>query len=714
MTELMRLLTDTLPNIVGGLAVAAIITIAGFIYQRLRRHRSRQAVQPEVEQPLAVDISNSRKEDATVQVRHNLPARSHFVNREIEFEKVLDALAGPNMIIAIEGLDGSGKSALALEVAHYCAQQSTPHGGNEATTKWNGIIWLSTEGKAIDVDTVIDNVARVIGFPYIATLSSANAVHEIHLVLQTQRILLLIDGFDQTDVEDVWRFLHQLPEPTKVIITTRRMRLKNVRIVTIGDLAETATMNLLSFEAKRVGAEGILKADSSQLKQVYALTSGNPLLVEWVVGYTKRSGKSLVEALDKLRKAQADAVSLIWGGLWEVLSDNARLLLMVMPLLSGDAALSGMGAIAGIHGNDLEDAGSELMECFILKPSREDVDGSSRFQVHPITRSFAQARLEESPTVEEHLRKQWRSHYVTYANQSYSCGRTPLSYTALEAEHENLLACAAWCSQEGLRSGDEAFPKAVLELSIAMGDYLWARGYWDERLELCKWAIWISEKTQDWRNLAFHLYSAAWLTYWRRSDHNALEQYLVKYDEVVQRSALREVRGWQNHINGIIATGKKSYEISESLLLKALDEVSIAVGFGSQAAVMLDLGHLERFRGNMHEAGSWFDRALATYTTGGDVEGQAVARSYLAEVELESGDLSNAERNYEISLGLATELVRPTTIARCKRGLAQSALTRGQLERAVILLDESAELYDRLGMAIKASECRQLVPQLTG
>ncbi len=168
--------------------------------------------------------------------RHNLPSRDYerYVGRQKELGE-LDRLLGPRsrtVVVTIDGIGGIGKSALALETAH-CFRRSTTLNSPQPSA-FEAIVWVSAKQTYLTasgirerrqvfrtLEDVFAAIARVLDYPAITTPRPEEQRAIVEQVLREQRTLLILDNLETVDDENLLDFLHELPEPTKALVTTR-------------------------------------------------------------------------------------------------------------------------------------------------------------------------------------------------------------------------------------------------------------------------------------------------------------------------------------------------------------------------------------------------------------------------------------------------------------------------------------------------------------
>lgn len=237
----------------------------------------------------------------------NLPNRHpNFVGRRDEIDKIIEALSSRAWIVTIDGMGGMGKTTLALEVAHICRERSTDY---LQTPEFKGYVWVSARDKA---DFCLEDVVRAILYvfsPFEDRVRELSPSEELGLAIRALSVeprLLVIDNFETVSDEPLHRFLRDLPNPSKVLITSRHHIQTGERVVTVGGLDEGDALQLLRLEAARLQIP-IEEQDIERLCIIARKTYGIPLVLRWVME-SVYNGKSLEWVLGSLEHATAQDI----------------------------------------------------------------------------------------------------------------------------------------------------------------------------------------------------------------------------------------------------------------------------------------------------------------------------------------------------------------------------------------------------------------------
>lgn len=171
----------------------------------------------------------------SAKILQNLPQPDYdqFVGREKELED-LHVLLSPksrHFLITIDGIGGIGKSALALEAAHYYLRN---YDRLPVEERFDAIIWttakrtvLTSDGTVVrrqslrNLDDLYSVIAITLQREDITRARSEEQDETVREALTRQRTLLIVDNLETIDDEQLLLFLRELPAPTKAIVTTR-------------------------------------------------------------------------------------------------------------------------------------------------------------------------------------------------------------------------------------------------------------------------------------------------------------------------------------------------------------------------------------------------------------------------------------------------------------------------------------------------------------
>lgn len=360
------------------------------------------------------------------EVHHNLPQPDYraFIGRKREIDVILRLLrpypASRHYLIAIEGIGGIGKSALALEVAHQCQRDQDASVPEE---RFDAIIWVSAKQTVLTAQGITPHAQslRTLKDIYITIsitlgredILRAPAQEQDELVRQAlaqRRTLLIVDNLESFNDEGVMAFLRELPAPTKAIMTTRRRLFDGAYPIRLAGMSWDDAKTLIKLECQTRA----LTLTDEQIRKLYDFTGGLPLALIWSIaqigfGY---SVDSVLERLNKptdsslLRFVYENAVAHIRG-------TDAHKLLMALALYEDDATRETIGFLAGL-GDDVlsRDEGLAILEQLSLV-NRSGTD----FSLMPLARFFVRSELSD-PYFQRLAEAEWSSKNVeTRMNQ---------------------------------------------------------------------------------------------------------------------------------------------------------------------------------------------------------------------------------------------------------------------------------------------------------
>ncbi len=248
-------------------------------------------------------------ESATA-ITHNLPRRQHnkLIGREAELAEIRHFLSPRHRVgvVCISGGGGVGKTALALEIAHLCFEESAQLPADE---RFDAIIWVTAKTIELlatgqvqrqptftDLDGIYRAIADLLDIPVIfRTATQAQKNISVTRLLAQKRVLLMLDNLEDVDDQELMVFLRELPTPSKAIVTTRH-RIDVAVPVHLHSLDEATSHELVRLESERHN----LSLSETQIKMLLARTGGLPLAIIRTIGRMAWRGSNIQTEIQHL------------------------------------------------------------------------------------------------------------------------------------------------------------------------------------------------------------------------------------------------------------------------------------------------------------------------------------------------------------------------------------------------------------------------------
>jgi len=692
----------TLITILGG-----VVAILGFLYLlfvgqkslfewRRERQESNKVspvpVIPKVPEPPAIPS--------------NLPPRSEFIGREKEKARVQEALASRYPLTCIDGIGGIGKTVLALEAASECLRASKGEIPADSISTFDGFIWTTAKDRDLALNDMLDAIARTLDYPGIAQQPLEEKRESVRKLLQSKRYLLIVDNFETVTDEAIRDFLLRLPEPSKALITSREQKLRQAWAVSLKGLEQAEALALIRSEGRRLGLVAVETGEERVLLRLYQATGGAPLAIKWAVGQIKQKGQSLDTVLATLHEATGDIFEEVFARCWSLLSDDARRILMVMPIFAASASHAAIEAASDVHHFALDEGLGQLVEMWLLEATDELEADKRRYSIHPLTRAFAGARLREDVEWEKETRKKAAEYFYNFAVKYGGWGKWD-TFPRLKEELANLLATVDWYYQ------NREWQK-VIQLGTGMTHFLGTYGYWAELVVYGRYTLEAARYLADKRAIAWLNMNALGMVYIKRGDYEearaCFEESLSLYEGLSDWEGLV----YASRYLGIVAIEQGELDMAEEINKRALDMAKSKCTEKIILALYSNFGDLALRRGNYAEAEQWYEEARKGLERVGSRSRLSSRLVDLGIVKLRQGKVDEARDFYEKGLALSQESHRPDNIVNAKLGLAIVGEKQGNRANALKLAHESLEMAERLGMQKEVEETKSLLARLTG
>ena len=264
----------------------------------------------------------------TSELPHNLPRSADvFVERPQLEERLRAAVMQPQYpVVTLHGVGGSGKTALALHLAHELASSQTD--------RFEIVVWLSARDIDLLPEGIVETQPEVSTLEDMAELFSAvvedfvepaDSTIELfrrELSEPTWKYLIVADNFETLDdPESVQRFITDAAlAPTKVLITSRARPYAGDLPIDVEGLEVDEAHELMVREARERGCEGLLTGEVRG--RLFEATDGRPYPIKLAIGLIG-SGVPPPRAMDQL-KTDRSLLEALFRRSYDLLPEPAR------------------------------------------------------------------------------------------------------------------------------------------------------------------------------------------------------------------------------------------------------------------------------------------------------------------------------------------------------------------------------------------------------
>jgi hypothetical protein len=325
------------------------------------------------------------------------PNCEKFIGRREKIDEVKSKLGLRHPVIALDGLGGVGKTAIAIQAVRELYEDRGRYlfiASLSAKSKmWLGHVspraasFAGLRGLLAEIANVIPDVAK--------TEDTVKLKEYLIQFMSDVNGLILVDNLEEINDDGVFKFLSQeVPAPVKVLVTSRIAKDLGALTISIPAMTAPEAKDLLSLELDRLGYEP-KKEDESHVAAILQAAGGVPLAIKWASQLTAER-RSLREASSILRGAgpgKQEFLSFCFATMYDSLSEVARSAAELIPYLDSEWKPMTLSVMLDIPVETVRFAIYELADKGIIYRTNEIAEDD--YGVLPLTKEFLSNKWHE-------------------------------------------------------------------------------------------------------------------------------------------------------------------------------------------------------------------------------------------------------------------------------------------------------------------------------
>jgi LuxR family glucitol operon transcriptional activator len=617
--------------------------------------------------------------------------------------------------VTLDGIGGVGKSALALEFAHRHREHYMALPTDE---RFDAIVWVTAKRTLLTASgiqqrqqtfsTLADlyrEIANVLEIPAILQVDMEQQRTLVERALSDQRTLLVIDNLETVDDEELLTFIRELPDPTKVVVTTRH-RIDIAMPIRVLGMPYNDAHELMVTEA----ASKQIELTAEDMNSLFRRTAGVPLALVWSIALMSL-GHGVEAVLRRLGSGHSDIARFCFIESIEHIRDrDAYRLLLALALFEGSVNRVMLGEVAGLGDDEIgrDDGLVELEQLSLINKERD------RFSLLPLTRTFALEELKQQPTMEQELRERWIDYLVEGA-QVYAIAEWRWrDLVWLRQEGSHFIQPFEW-SQQNSRSD------ILLQVLPGVLSYNEVIGYWTSLLEAGQIGLDTARLLDDRDSLLYTMNFISWILS-QRGQHHAAESIAIDGLRVAQEKGdpAWEIDFLQTYSQILRRTGRLDEALAHCEKgLKGVRDLPRSQQSFVQANIRYEMGKIARDQGDWQAARELFVAARSVFHEDDESPMFNLTRAWgllsnLGFVAHHLGNVDEAAQMCEKALRFfaASGSVGDATTVRVR--LAGVEADRGNTEAALTHAHQALEWSKRLGMVQERAQAEAIIARLEG
>jgi hypothetical protein len=298
-----------------------------------------------------------------------LPTQTKFVNRDEEIDEAFELIGSGEIVLAIEGEAGIGKTAIATELAHRLKRGDGAEGPLDLSGRT--FVWFDCEGRCPDLTSICSVMARLTGDQSLSAVAEAEKLDALRVHLAGQESVLVLDDLklnEDSESAELQALLRSVPSGSLVIASVDRPDKLGAARLPLAELTVPHLRRIAQLQARRLRLDCIDALDEDFARRLREVVGGNPGMIEWFLESFRLSSRTLEQHLDAVELGEARAN--LQAPTWEGLGGRAQLALAACACLGGQALEEQLQVGCGLAEPETAVAIEELIEAGCLRTVR--------------------------------------------------------------------------------------------------------------------------------------------------------------------------------------------------------------------------------------------------------------------------------------------------------------------------------------------------------
>ena len=630
-------------------------------------------------------------------------------------------------VVVLEAIGGIGKSTLALDVAENFLRKKRT---------FDAIIWISAKDAEIDFDYTLTKIAQVLDYyQYISSFDKDDydsKSHAILQILQDKKVLFIFDNFETITDKQVKTFIQSIPDPNRILVTTRH----SDDFIISQDLVKPEILALDKEDGREVIYNALKQnnlldaATEENISRIHIIADGLPQAMIWVVGQLS-CGQTITAIEEVVKLGKGDVFEKLFALSWGMLDESHKEILRAMLFFVKPVSYDALLAATNLATLEFSNALTKLVRLSIIDANKEIEEKAKFYSMHRWAQFFSRKALSYGDKDEIAHALNLSKYYVDFCGVRHDKKNGLQDYEELEYELPNMIKTIRIIEKNNPTKKEEN--QRIIDFAKAINVFLWSRGFWRERIDVCQMALNAAKRLiNNTKNAAkqnsFYAeagrqaYYIGIVFFWQGKQDEA-EKWANESMNYMQKIDSELDLMLAERLSALVKMGKKDANAPEGFIrvlsvLKKYRETnregvaifadwivpSINGHRVGEVALQQEIGICYNKQKKYADARLQLEESKILAKEIQDDEGLSVSLSHLGHSHYGLGELKGAKRCYEQGLFHARVVQRKSTMARCYEGLAKIHYKKNKKKLLIRYGRLALDLFERLGMTDEHNE----------